>query len=75
MEPEETDITKAYDYEKLEPYYLPENLEPPSDSDEESPANDSCRSFPLFRQKMTNVTDDGKVMKMVCFLSKRDHNV
>lgn len=64
IEKEEMDIAQVYTYDKLEPYCLMDNLEVASD--DESANNDNIsRSFPTFRKKMSNITVDGKVMKLV----------
>lgn len=52
--------------EELEPYCLTDVLEPASDDDDDDPNYDEIsKSFPVFRKKMFNVTEDGKVMKLV----------
>lgn len=63
---EETDISQVYSMEELEPYCLTDVLEPASDDDDDDPNYDEIsKSFPVFRKKMFNVTEDGKVMKLV----------
>lgn len=63
---EETDMAQVYSMEELEPYCLTDVLEAASDDDEDNPSYDELsRSFPLFRKKMSNLTEDGKILKMV----------
>lgn len=62
---EDTDICQVYPYDKLEPYCLPETLEPCSDDDSEEVIDEITRSFPVFRKQMFDLTGDGKIMKKV----------
>lgn len=61
---EDTDICQVYPYDKLEPYCLPETLEPCSDDDSEE-IDEITKSFPVFRKQMFDLTGDGKIMKKV----------